>query len=147
LAARSQYESPDVQLVRLGVDARRRGIAFDDFWTHCVREGKANILTSTDEAVAQERIATAWAQLDLDGEPLDCVRWPSDSGDRLTWQPAIYSAAEGWRRSYERVEETSRDLALRHLGEVFAQLREHGEPVEEDEPEPTSGLALEAAVA
>lgn len=97
MAPRPTYDPPHVQLGRLMVLARRRGLAFDVWWEEAVRPGKALVMTNSPHP------------------PDGCVRWPSDRNDRVTWQSAIHGSKEGWRRAYERAEPTSHEAALAFL--------------------------------
>jgi hypothetical protein len=58
--------------------------------------------------------------------PPGAVRWPTDRNDRVSWQAALSSAKEGWRRAYERDEPTAGDAALVLLADAIgaAQRRE-----------------------
>lgn len=143
----SKYPSPEIQLSRIAREARRQGHEFELLWTHAVRQGRANVLTSTPEARVRELLAEAWP---LDGEPLNCIRWPSDSGDRITWQGAIYESCEGWRRAYANEPPLLCDLALVRLRPIFDRMRamhalDSGEATPEQIAAASAGLAAGAS--
>lgn len=88
------YEAPHVQLGRLMIAARRRGLSFDDFWMEAIRPGKSLVMVTHA------------------APPEGCVRWPTDRNDRITWMSAINGVVDGWRRAYERRAPTRAELAL-----------------------------------
>lgn len=101
MAPPSTYESPQVQLGRLMLAARRRGQDFEDFWAEAVREGRSLVMTNHKNP------------------PPNCVRWPTDRNDRQAWQFAIMQTKDAWRRAYERIEPTPAERAMAVLGEAI----------------------------
>jgi hypothetical protein len=101
VAAPAKYTQPHVQLGRLMVAARRRGLSFEEWWAEAVRPGRPVVMVT-----------------DLD-PPAHCVRWPTDRMDQRAWQEAILSAKDGWRRAYNREPPTAAERALLHCGSVL----------------------------
>lgn len=94
MAPQPTYDPPHVQLGRLMVQARRRGLSFDEWWEEAVRPHKPLVMTNTVDP------------------PEGAVRWPSDRNPRVDWQVAIHGSREGWRRSFERRPPTVQEAAL-----------------------------------
>lgn len=95
---------PHVQLTLLAIAARRRGLSFEAFWREAIREGKPPVMTNRADP------------------PSGCVRWPTDTNERVSWQKAIGEMREGWRRAYEREEPTPGEQAVLMLGEGIGAL-------------------------
>lgn len=105
MAPNPTYDPPNVQLGRLMVDARRRGLDFEAWWQEAVEPGK-EVLTS------------------MDNPPAGAVRWPSDYHERGDWKVAVDGTKEGWRRAFERHEPSAGDLALELLADSLGLLIE-----------------------
>jgi hypothetical protein len=93
--ARQRYDAPHEQLRQLGVEAKREGISFKDFWERSVRPGVSPLITTETPA-----------------PPTYAVVWPRDSGDRANAITAIRGTEDGWRRAYEEVPPAPRETAL-----------------------------------
>lgn len=83
------------------VEARRRGLSFDEFWGEAMQTGAPTVMVTTPSP------------------PAGAVQWPTDRADRVNWQAALLGAKDGWRRSFERVEPTPGERALTVLGEAM----------------------------
>lgn len=94
MAAHRLYQTPREQLFVLAVQARRRGLSFDEFWDEAVRP---NLPPITRRHV---------------DPPDNCVVWPSDTADRNAERAATSGAREGWRRAYEGRDPLPREKAL-----------------------------------
>lgn len=97
------------------VAARRRGLSFTEFWREAVRPGMPLVLTTTENP------------------PAGAVRWPSDRNDRLSWQRSIESTREGWKRAFERVEQSRGERAIAFLADAIGAVMDaegaDGEPL------------------
>lgn len=100
------HEAPHVQLRRLAVAARGRGLSFEEFWTEAVREQASLVMTNHPDP------------------PVGAVRWPTDRNDRKAWQGAIYGSRDGWRRAYEGLPAPAEEGALGILADGFAAMDE-----------------------
>lgn len=76
------------------VEARRRGLTFEEWWEEAMRPGCAIVMVTTPNP------------------PRGAVRWPTDRNDRVNWQASLKSSKAGWRRAYERRRPTSAEAAL-----------------------------------
>lgn len=137
MAPPTTYEKPQVQLGRLMVAARRRGLSFEAWWEEAIRPGQSVVMTNTPNP------------------PAHAVRWPSDRNDRLEWMAAIVGgmvevgkgpagesirewydgSKEGWRRAYEQVAPTRAEEALAFLADAIGALAELASVPAEVEPE------------
>lgn len=115
MAPQPTYEPPHVQLGRLLLAARRRGLSFDEAWNEAVRPGKTVVMTNTPNP------------------PAGAVRWPSDRNDRVTWQAATLDAKDGWRRAYDREPPSKQEAALALLAPGLDALGEVAEDRAGDE--------------
>lgn len=115
MAPQPTYDPPHVQLGRLMVEARRRGLTFGEWWEQAVRPGKAVVMTNSSSP------------------PVGAVRWPSDRNDRITWQHAILGSKDGWRRAYNREPPLEREAALDILRPGLEALDEVAREREHDE--------------
>jgi hypothetical protein len=86
------------------VAARRRGLSFEDFWCEAMRPRASTVMVTTPNP------------------PAGAVRWPTDRNDRVSWQAALSSAKDGWRRAYERVERKPGEEALAYLADEIGAL-------------------------
>lgn len=100
MAPNPTYDPPNVQLGRLMVDARRRGLDFEAWWQEAVEPGK-EVLTS------------------MDNPPAGAVRWPSDYHERGDWKAAVDETKGAWQRSFERGAPSRGDLALAILADYL----------------------------
>lgn len=96
------YELPHEQLVRLLAQSRREGLSFDQAWVRAMRPGRRMVLTNTREA------------------PLDCVRWPTDSTERIAWQGALKGVRDVFRRAYQGRRMTVREESAANLALVLS---------------------------
>lgn len=104
MAPAPTYATPQVQLGRLLVIARRRGLCFEEFWREAVREGRSLVMTNYPRATE------------------NCIRWPTDRNDRRAWQAAIIGTKESWRSAYEGLEPTRGERAVAVLGDSIGVL-------------------------
>lgn len=95
--ARQRYAAPHEQVFVLALEARREGLAFEEFWERAVRPGKKLITTKTPHP------------------PPEAVIWPDDHADRAIVIAATESAKENWRRAYERKPPTRGEQAFAAL--------------------------------
>lgn len=109
MAPTPTHESPQVQLGRLMLAARRRGLDFDTWWDEAVREGQALVMTNYEVTYGKP-------------PPAGCIRWPTDRNDRVAWQFGIRESKEAWRRVYERAEPTPGDRAIAVIAESIGAL-------------------------
>lgn len=115
MAAPAKYEAPHVQLGRLMVEARRRGLTFEEWWEEAIRPQRALVMVTTANP------------------PRGAVRWPTDRNDRLSWQDAIRSSKAGWHRAYERKAPTVAEAALMLLAPALEALDEAAERIAAEE--------------
>lgn len=59
------------------------GLSFEEAWLLAVRPGKRMVLSNTRDA------------------PPGCVRWPTDSGERVAWRNALIELRDVFRRAYQ----------------------------------------------
>lgn len=123
MAPRPIHDAPHVQLRRLGVVARARGLSFEEFWAQAVREHASLVMTNHP------------------APPVGAVRWPTDRNDRKAWQGAIYSAREGWMRAYEGLPALPEEGALGLLADGFAAMDEVAREREDGEVAPRTAVA------
>lgn len=88
------YHDPHEQLVELLRVARAAGVSFDVAWSAAVRPGKPVVMTTAKDA------------------PVDAIRWPTDSTERIGWQAALLACRDDYRRAFERRPATSRERAV-----------------------------------
>lgn len=101
MAPQRLYELPNEQLVRLLGEARDLGKPFELAWREAVRPKESLVLTNTRDA------------------PEGCVRWPTDSSDRIAWREAIFELKDEFRRAYQRRPATARERAVTILVDVL----------------------------
>jgi hypothetical protein len=140
---------PDA-LRELALDARARGLSFEEFWHEAlpVREcpacGAETLLPKCPNVVAW----TVPALNDGAKMPVECgtrtrgpaaptysnprgagpqvLLWPTDAVERRAWLMGVDSAREGWRDAYERRPAERRHRALGRLAEGLRQLDGEG---------------------
>lgn len=127
MAPQPTYAQPHVQLGRLLIDARRRGVPFEEFWRQAVREDDTLVMTNRRNP------------------PEGCVRWPTDRNDRRGWQKAILGTKETWRSAYEGLEPTRGERAVAVLGDSIGALARVAD--ERAEAELADAMSPHAAVA
>lgn len=93
MAPKPVHPSVQSQLLRLLIDARRRGEPFEAAWQQSVHPGKIWMTNMTDA-------------------PPTAVRWPSDRSQRRDEIDAIVGSKGGWRRAYNRDPPTRPEAAL-----------------------------------
>lgn len=129
MAPQPTYESPHVQLGRLMVAARRRGLSFEEFWMEAVRPRKPIVMVTHPDP------------------PEGAVRWPTDRNQRVDWQVGISGSKEGWQRAYERRVPTRSEAALGLLAPGLEALDAVAEERAEDElASRRTGIEQHAAV-
>ncbi len=94
MAPSPTYAAPHVQLGRLMVAARRRGVSFEEWWEEAMRPGASLVMQTHPNP------------------PAGAVRWPTDRADRVAWQQALTATREAWRGSFMRRPATSAERAL-----------------------------------
>lgn len=120
MPAHAKYPAPHSQLSALAVDAKRRGMSFEEFWEEAARPRRcracelSTLLPECPECGARTVGPTPVTVSDPD-PPVRAVLWPTDSVDRRTWLGAVDESREGWQRAYEGLEAPRRELALRRL--------------------------------
>lgn len=105
------------------VEARRRGLTFEEFWQEAIRQGCALVMVTTPDP------------------PRGAVRWPTDRNDRVNWQAAIIASKAGWHRAYDRQRPTESEAALAFLAPGLAALDEVAEERAADEMDGEPALA------
>jgi len=95
MAPPSRWPSPVEQLRELGIEARQRGLSFEQFWTEAVRPGIEPVV-----------------QTNTPNPPAGAVLWPTDGNQRIEWREVIEEGKEMWLRAYERRAPTKREGAL-----------------------------------
>ena len=101
MAPAPKYPPSEVELLRLLVECRRRGMGFEDAWSVVVRPGRAMVL------------------MNMVDPPELALRWPSDRFARLDVQEAIHATKAGWQRAYDRVPPLPRESAVGSLAQVW----------------------------
>lgn len=101
-----RYRTPAEQMGDLALEARARGMTFEEWWEESVRVARRPITVSTP----------------LAARPPACVLWPTDSGECRAWRAAIAESEEAWRRAYERLPATPGEVSLARLRPVLKQL-------------------------
>lgn len=124
MAPSPSYELPPVQLRRLAVAARRRGLSFEAFWVEAIRPGKK-----------QGRVTTAHPS-----PPAGAVRWPSEWSEGTEWRRAVLSMRDAWCRAYVGEEPTRGERAVIALGDSIGVLADVLDE-RESEPEPAENIA------
>jgi hypothetical protein len=129
VAPPTTYDPPHVQLGRLMLLARRRGLSFEAWWAEAVRPGLPIVMVNHPSP------------------PPGCVRWPTDRNDRVTWMFAINGSKDGWRRAFNREAPSGPEAALALLAPALGVLSELGEVRELDELRgPHAGIGAHGAV-
>lgn len=95
------YELPHEQLVRLLQESKVEGLSFGEAWERAVRPGKRMVLANTRDA------------------PEGCVRWPTDSKERVAWRGALLELRDHFRRAYQGRPMTTREESAVKLGLVL----------------------------
>lgn len=127
MAPAAIHPAPHTQMGRLMVEARRRGLSFEQWWQEAVRPGEALVMVNHPNP------------------PAGAVRWPTDRRDRDAWQIATAEAKEGWRRAYERAPQARPESALAFLADAIGALQEVADRRAADELGEQDGEHLAAA--
>lgn len=104
MPAQQRYDAPHEQLRDLGVEAKREGLSFEEFWARSVRTGESPAVTTESARTIEP--------------PAGAVVWPRDSIDHANARAAINGTKEGWRRAYEGEPATQGDRALLILCQI-----------------------------
>lgn len=129
MPAHARYPSPLEQLSDLAVDAKFRGLTFEEFWTEslrprvCKRCERSTIqITCPDEECGGQTVGPAPVTVTGAERPPRVVRWPTDTKDRRTWLYAVDQSKDGWRRAYEGEDAPRREVALKRLRPLLDRL-------------------------
>lgn len=126
MAPAPSYDLPPVQLRRLAVLARRRGLSFEEFWIEAVRPGKK-----------QGRVTTAHPD-----PPAGAVRWPSEWSEGTQWRAAIIELKGAWCRAYDGEEPTGPERAVIELGDsIGVVVAAVAHVLDEEDVEPAEDIA------
>lgn len=90
-----RHAFPHEQLRDLGIQARREGLGFEEFWLRAVRPDLSPIITT-----------------ETPDPPPHAVVWPRDSTDRNNSMTAAIASKEIWRNAYENRPPTKSEEAL-----------------------------------
>jgi hypothetical protein len=93
MAPPARYPSAITQLLGLLIDARSRGLTFEEAWTGAVRPTQPIVMTCTRNP------------------PANVILWSSDSTIRGVERSAIEATKDSWRRAYEKRPATVREQA------------------------------------
>lgn len=147
MPAPAKYEYVPDQLRRLAVDAKARGLSFEEWWHEalpvrvCKVCGEESLLATCPviaghiiegripiECGAKTKgpVPPTFAEPRGAG-PLQ-VLWPTDAVERRAWLGGVDSGRDGWQDAYEGREARPRHRALARLREHLRHIDSEGNP-------------------